>query len=211
MASLTSMHPAIRVNIPEVASLTLNRLFLEVARDFCKRTRAWKQDLAAFDSVATKATYALTLPVDTQLVDVLSVQYNAKALGKKTKPQLQRADNQWRTRAGTPIDFTREGISSITLYRVPASIVVGGIQAYVALRPALTATAVDDELYDEYSDVFNDGVLARLYAMPRKPWSSQALAGYHHRMYEDACDNATSASTDERMTGVIRRTAYGGY
>lgn len=212
MAAVTDLIPGIQINAPEATSLTIKRLIIEVVRDFCKVTKYWRQDLATVSLAADTATYALTLPADTELVDIKSVSYlNNADLTKKTIHQLRKIDPQYRTTNGTPRHVTRTGVDTIRVYPVPSAAAANVLTPYVALRPTLAATTIDDTIIDDHEETIRHGVLGRLFSLPRKAWTDNALAGFHLAAYENMRDTAAGEADDDRMTGVVRKMKYGGY
>jgi len=58
--------------------------------------------------------------------------------------------------------------------------------------------------------VLVNGTLARLYFLPRKPWTDLNLGNYHRTLFELGMNTAKGKATDEHQKGVPRTVKYGG-
>lgn len=82
---------------------------------------------------------------------------------------------------------------------------VKGLGVWVALKPLLTATTVENFIYEDYMDVISDGARARLFSMINQPWASAEAALFYKSRYEAFRDKAAGKA----RTGLTRTTTGG--
>lgn len=78
-------------------------------------------------------------------------------------------------------DFTITMPGLVTDRNQPTALRTG--QALLALKPVNFSVIFPPELFSTWFETILDGTLARLYAMPAKPWSSPQLATFHGKRY----------------------------
>ena len=212
MAAVSDLLTSLQAAAPEAPQLTLKRVLLETAREFCLYTKAWRTTLAPIDVAADTPEYVLTLPAGTKLVDVMSAVFNdERVLVARTQRQLDERDPKWRSRTGTPRNITRVDTATVWLHPYPATAFTGGLRTRVALMPTLQATTLDDTLVDEHRDALEAGAIARLLLMPRREWSEKTTGAYHQQRFEEMKAEARVRAAAEHQGNVPRRVRYGGY
>lgn len=193
MSALAEYHDLLLPELPGCTIAMVNLHLRETARDFCRRTSAWRQDLAAVNTVGGQADYPLTLPAESQLVRVTDLTVHGRRLWRSV--ELDKADaGAQQPKYGItepPFDLD-DNLSEITLHadEVPGESVVGGLQASAVLTPTTTATALPDFLLGQYSEAMRHGTLARLMLMPKKPWTDRVLAGVYEGLWQEALNFA---------------------
>lgn len=211
MAAIEDLYPGVLASAPTVPELLLDRAIRDTARDFCKRTRYLRTQLDAIDVVADTATYDLTLPTDTALVDIIAVTYDGSELTPKTIEQLRRDDADWETATGSPNYYFRSGVSSIQLVGIPQADNAGSLVVRVALMPTFAAATIDDVLVEDHHEELVNGALFRLLRIPNKGWTDRGMSDYYGTLYESKIGEATHVADSDRTMNVRRRVRYGGY
>lgn len=154
--------------------------------DFCQRAKAWQAE-HTITFVADTPDYALTLPANTVLVDVVKCLYNADGLPivPKSEAQLDAQYAGWRQwKASRPSFYYLPDLSTIRLVAMPSQAEANAVTAKLAVKPIQAATEFDTELYDQYADALAAGAMARLMLMPQQQWTNPKLAAIHGGMYE---------------------------
>lgn len=211
MAAIETLYPGVLASAPSVPEVLLDRALLETARDFCRRTRYLRTQLDPISLVADTSSYALTLPTDTALVDIIGVTLNGSELTPKTVEQLRRADPDWEAATGTPDYYFREGSADIRLVGTPQADDADALVVRVALMPTLSAATIDDVLTDDHGEELVNGALFRLLKIPGKAWTDKGAADYYGALYESRIGEATHVADADRTMNVRRRVRYGGY
>ena len=214
MAAISSLVPDVRVEIPEIPGFVAERQLLRALREFAEATRTWRVNIQV-STTAAAATVDLTasLPAATELVDIISVK-NISG-GAPPEPRtfawLDKNVSDWRT--DTALDakwFVLDGNNTIRLVPTPSTTVANQYDVRIAVKPSLTATTIDDVVANKYDELLVHGALARLYAIPRKPWTDLNLGQYHLILFQGGIPAARTEAAEEFQTGVPRRVKYGG-
>ncbi len=214
MANFDDLLPDVQVEIPEVPAFAARRALIRAAREFCQETRAWR---VSFDlsTVATQALYVLSsdTPSDTELVDIISVKNSAggEPLVPRTFRWLDKNVTDWRSETAADATwYVMELLDTVRFVYTPSETETDKYHMRVSVKPLLTALTLDDRLVGKYSEALIHGGLARLYRIPRKPWSDGDLATYHEAMFRAEFASARTEAAEEFQTGVPRSTKYGG-
>lgn len=211
MATVDSLLPRVTVHAYNAPVNFVRQAIIDSTREFCTKTRYWREDLTAMDTVVDQSVYTPTLPADSEVVDFPDVFYSTKRrLTPKTPRQMDVVNNQWRTQTGEPYYYLRDGVASVKLAYIPQEVIVGAIQINAALQPALVATTIDDKILQDYSEAILHGALYRILRVPGKAWSDLNTANYYDALYREKIDEAVSRAADNRTKGVGRTVKYGG-
>lgn len=136
-------------------------IVLQTARtmidEFCRRTDAWQEALAAMDYAADTLDYALSPAASASVHRILLV--------KLDDTELQ------------PYTYTLEDGNTLRFASAPASSdSAGGLVVIVSLRPTLDCTELTQAFMERWYDTFCSGVKWRMMAMPRRSWSNPEMA-----------------------------------
>jgi hypothetical protein len=163
----------------------------DVVIEFCKRTKALRVDADAFYTIIGVTSYTLSPPVDTQIIDVLSLKYNNnRQILPTMREELDRANPNWETLEGSPNAFLSTRPGEIVLDRIPLEAII--VKPFVAVKPSQSSLGVEDFIFEEFKADIKNGVLAFLFAQPNKAYSNPALAAYYSQLFERNVWTATS-------------------
>lgn len=209
MTALTALRTQIIAKIPEANDLLIDRTLIEVAREFCEYTRAWRTYVAVTVNADT-LNVVLTPPTDGEMVDIVTCERNGEDILKRTHEQIKALIPKWRTAAGEPKYVTIGDELNELLFSPVTQTELTDVEARIAWKPALSATTLADKLVSKYSDELVNGALGRLFLDPDVPWGDNARAAYYTELYDDQKDHAKVKVTAGDMTGVVRNIRYGG-
>lgn len=186
--SVNSFRPLIEREVRGAPTFTVKDAILRACRQFCEETFVWKEYLDDMPAIANIRTYDLDPPANTRVVTILSMRYKDRDLTPKTIDQLVQERHNWQDLKSTQArHWVQENPESFTLVPYPSESEFGGIQQIrVALKPTMSATAVGSILYEDYDEAIAAGALARLQAVPGKPWSDPKRAMEHEANFSDA-------------------------
>jgi hypothetical protein len=215
VAAIADVIPDIRVHIPEIPSFVAQREILRSAREFCEKTRTWRQsfDLSTLADVATYDLISQAGLTNVELVDVVSIKNTegGEPLKAKTFAWLDRELSDWRSETAEHASwFVLESNNTLRLVYTPASATTDKYHVRMAVKPLLTSDALSDVIENKYDEFIIHGALSRLYFIPRKPWSDARLGAYHREQFELSWPGARADAANEFQTGVIRKIRYGG-
>jgi len=214
MADFSNLVPDIQVEIPETPTFVAERQIIRAARELCEEARVWRVNFD-ISTVANIATVSLVsgMPEDTELVDVISIKHEegGEPLTATTYARMDKDYTDWRSDTDlNATQFVLEANNVIRLYPTPSDTVIDNYHVRVAVKPLLTTAVIDNRTLNKYSELLISGALARMYAIPRKPWTDLKLAGFHRGIFYGSFAAARAEATDEFQTGVARKVQYGG-
>lgn len=88
-----------------------------------------------------------------------------------------------------------------------ATLAVNGLHVWAVLKPLITATTVEDFLYNDFLEDIANGARYRLFEMPGTKWANGEYAGYYKAKYEQAVNKAANRKLKgltKANTGGIR-------
>lgn len=210
MANLSALRNRIISQIPAANDVMIDRVLIEVIREFCKYTRAWRTTVTE-TVTANTLEVTLTPPTDAEFVDVVKASLDGYPLTKKTHTQLDEIEPRWRTDVSSP-SYVTEGDELNEILAVPQSGTTRTdlLVVRVAWKPTLLATTINDRLLSQYSEEIINGTLHKMFAMPGVPWADGPRSAFYGTLYTDQRDDAKTMATAGGQTGVVRKVKYGG-
>lgn len=186
--------------VPEQMAIDSARLAII---EFCRRTHVWR-DTIEMSVITDKSLYEPQVGCAAQVVGVVGVSISGREIDPITEQELDNHSQRWRSDSGTPIRWLMDSPTTIRLYKTPDTTIANGMEVRAAVVPKRTDTEVDDFLINLYSEELADGALARLLAMPDKPWSNGKRAAVHRADFEVAIDQCLlqvrKSFTDKSLT-----------
>ena len=149
---------------------TVDAALIDAARDFCTKTKCWKQTEPASVSPGFSRGY-FDLPAGSEIVQIKRVTVNGKDYDIKDASDVP---DDWE--ANPPDDCTlyHDTQSEYLLFPAPTS--ADAIVFTLILQPTYAGTGVDDETHALYAEAIAAGARAKLQRMPRQDWSDMAQA-----------------------------------
>lgn len=207
--------PSILVDVPGCPDVAVEREVRNSAIEFCRRSLAWRKQLAPISVVALTNTYALAAPIAGSRVikvhDVILTSTNGDVSNLvSTTPQiLDASDPRWRT-VSSNINtnwFTQDEPDSIILAGMPQ--INGTLTILAAFAPTLVSTGFDGWIGEQYFEAIIHGAKAKLLAVPLKPWSSPVLSMWHVGKFDTAISEArVEAASAYQSDAPIRTMGY---
>lgn len=180
MATLQDFYPWVQLDCPGVPSPVMDDAILKGAREFCKLTHAIEYDLA-LTTVAAQGDYTLTLPADTEVLDIRYVKRGASDF---LSPQTQDFIDAQGTNTGNPSMFTVLEELPLELRLFPTPVSVETLTVKLVLMPTTTATDVDDRLLVWYQEGVTNYAKYYLMIQPAKPWTNAESAAFSFRQFD---------------------------
>ncbi|BBM03775.1 hypothetical protein [Microbulbifer sp. GL-2] len=176
LASIDTFFPGILVNVPDVPEPLIRHQLLLVLQDFCEHSCYWREPLADVFTIDGITSYFLEGPGNTDIVKVLEVKdAQGTDLTLRSGP-LSGEQWWWQSQPGV----------------LEVSTNIGGqfLKVSAAVKPAVGATKVSRRIIIDYRTAIEQGTLARLYNMPKKPWSEPHLYQLAQGQYISQRDQA---------------------
>lgn len=185
--TFASMVPDLSAHLPGCPNITIERSVRKIATDLCNRGKVWKVELAPITLVVSTYAYIPASPVAyAEVFDYVSghttIGGTKRDLVWNTVDQVTRSYPQWPLNtAGTPQLITSKVLKEYQVCPVPDA--AGTMTLTVHLRPTMTATDWDADVYAEHHRAIFHGVLHDLMAMPGRPWTNGQGSGYHGKQW----------------------------
>lgn len=158
---------------------------------FCEDTRIWQVDHIPVDAVAGKKTYLFSPPPNTKVVRIERVWFQKKEVDPVTEPELKVLYTHWPSVTDSePRYFFQEGLEDMRLVGFPSVDVAQAIEMKASIKPARSATGIEQSIWERYGEGIAAGALQTLFSTPDKPWSSPQQAGFFETVWTDAKDHA---------------------
>ena len=169
------------------------------AIEFLAHTKAWQAELAPIACNGVLTLFQLVLPADSAVekllaVDVTDTYGNISGAGVKTALYGARLVRQG---SRDLIAYTADR-AKLTL--LPVQPTGSTFVATVALKPAMDADTLPDEVFEQYGAAIAKGALSSLLAIKDKPWTDTSLA----RLNFVEFNNAKSVTAREVERGFAR-------
>lgn len=184
MKSWSAFHPLLAVLAPSAPVPLLDSVLREAAIELCTRTKAYTVALDEDVTEAGEAACQLSLPNNTQCIEVLDARCDGLSIFPVTRTEMLALP----AKSGKPTTYTQVSPDVLTLYPTPDA--AYPYTCHVALAPAMTSTGIEDWLYSRFYRAIADGASARL-MLPGFEWSNGELSGYYAGRFEDAISKAT--------------------
>lgn len=211
MADLADVLTEVFIQIPDVPYVVATHYARQAAINFCEQTSYWRSDIT-ITTVAAQSSYTsadYTVPTDAVLSEVFDGTVDETGIVKiKTPGQLTQLNYNWRNETGTPAYVLRtDSQNTLRLVGTPTSVQTVLLPA--AWKPTQTATTVGDDVFNDFHEALAWGTLARLLAMPKKPWSDVSFATMNLGLFNDAIIEA-KRRVENAFVQAKRQVVYGG-
>lgn len=173
------------------------------AIEFFSYTKAWQSELAPIVADGVKTAFPLTLPADSAVEKLLTVEVT-DANGNKSEPGVKTplyGARLARQNAPDLIAFMTAGRAILNVQpKRPAG---ETIVATVALKPSMAALTMPDDLFEQFGMDIAKGALSSLLAIKDKPWTDTSLARLMYVEFNNA--KAVTSRQVERGFAISQR------
>lgn len=178
------------------------RALRESADAFCRQSGAW-EDRQDFFVAANLNEFTLQIPAYGRLLSldgVKRVLYNGQPLLPAPSSALDEGSVNWETETAEDARYwLREGVRNIRIVPTPKFTGTKTLKVVLALRPTRTATELDDQLVDHWSEAIICGAKAWLYGRRGASWYD---ANESYRFEEDFKDGVLRAKVYVAKSGT---------
>ena len=164
--------------------------------EFCERSKVYAVDLDPESAVANEGEYTLSLPTNTDLVEIRTVLFNGVPITPKTPQFLEEKYGDWLSKTGTPDHVTQRDTENYLLVPAPSAAATDAIKVKVAIKPGAAAAGVENWIFSQWRLALAAGAKSRMMLMGDVPWSNPNLAAVHLATFEDAVHKATNQASN---------------
>ena len=198
MKPLSVFYSRILPYLPGCSEPLVDQVLVSAAIDFCESSLALRQNLDSFRTVVGISQYDLDPPTANHDIDrVMSVAVD----GKELSPGLFEAiRNDLPTANAKPRGFYTDRTDNVlTLKLSPPPDGRYPVVVNVNLRPAMTATQLDDDLFNMWAEPIVAMAVARAMQIPDQPFTNFARA---QQLLDSAARQTNSARIDGNYGSV---------
>jgi hypothetical protein len=175
MKALSAFYSRILPHLPGCPEPVVDQMLLTSAIEFCEKSQVLRQNLDPFSTVADIGEYDLDSPSAQLIISrVLGVTADGIPLVgdmAESFPRYLPVDS------GIPSSFYVDRTDSQFVLRLlPTPDDVYRLVTTVALRPAMTATQLEDDLYNRWVEPVVSGAIYRAMLLPDQPFTNYARA-----------------------------------
>jgi len=174
-------------------------------RRLCFKTLCWFKTLDKISIVAGTQGYALS-STDGDIISVNTVKYKQDGLDDDRFTQVSPTTEiykdtnslgGWNFVTGQiPNEYyISNGGTQINLLPIPTVASDEGLLVKVYIRPLLTATAIEDFIYNKYRDVIVNGAISKLLKENGTPWTNIEVGLLKEREFRSQCDDIIGENT----------------
>lgn len=180
--------------VPELTGAVALPLVLnairQAARDFCMRSFVWRVDQGPMAVAQNANEYDWEPPTNTEAVRPMQVWLEKRPLTPRTANELSEMFGDFMRAEGTPSYFVADRPDKLVIVPKPTGVYTTGITAKLAVMPSQAATGMETIYATRYRDAIGYGAKARLFRMPRKPWTDKQAASDYQAMFDAAVNTA---------------------
>lgn len=161
---------------------TMVRTYIDVARDFCQRTRWLRKTVTGISTVVDQVPYTITADTDNDFVGIFSLDLLESST--ETRQLVEQVASFWDPDASSDIPERFEYVPTGTFKLDPPPSAVYSLVVVAFMRPKKASQSIDAGLADECYQALEHGVLATLKAIKGMPWSDPVGAANEAYTYE---------------------------
>ena len=198
MKPLSVFYPRILPYLPGCSEPLVDQVLVSAAIDFSEKSLALRQNLDSFRTVIGIDQYDLDAPTTNHDIDrVMSVSVDGRELGAGLFETIR---NDLPTANAKPRGFYTDRTDNVlTLKLSPPPDGRYPVIVNVNLRPAMTATQLDDDLFNMWAEPIVAMALARAMQIPDQPFTNFARA---QQLLDSAARQTNSARIDGNYGSV---------
>lgn len=205
MRPLEDFFPAILRYAPQAPEPLVESLLRETARDFCQRTRCWREK-QTIETIGDENEISCT-PPDADIFEIEEAWFDGRKLDRVSFSDVP-AD-QWpvypasSAAGGVPSSITQLTPNTFTL--IPAG--AGSLCVSIFFQPSHDAENLPDVLFDQFMSVIAKGTAAALLLLPAQLFTNPALASVLLGEFNSAADRNFSFNRRGQQRAATRSTA----
>jgi hypothetical protein len=203
-------YPYIQPHLPGCPELTIEKYLQEAAAEFCAQSGVWRYDIDKDYTSRNTAEYDIEVPTNAVLEDILVLYIN----GQPTKRVSDRHYDLPSTISnGRPMSYSLYIDSQVRFYPTPDG--KYEFEGVAVIKPSLSASGVEDFIYESYGRHIACGAIYRLAMIPGKEWSNPELGVYYKTEFYNHIAQARGRDTRRvnltaKLVGFDRATARRG-
>jgi hypothetical protein len=188
MAVLWSkFYPYIQPYLPGCPEVVVESHLQEAAADFCMRSEVWRFDIEPDFTSKSTTDYSVDTPKNAILENMLSLYLDGTKISAVTDRHFDRPSTAATAR---PNRYSIYQDTQIRFFPTPDQ--KYKFEGTGVLKPSLSATGVEDWIFETHGRCISYGAIALLAQIPGKEWSNPDLASFYHAKFAKGATDAKS-------------------
>jgi hypothetical protein len=189
-----SFYPYVQPHVPGCPEIVMESHLQEAAAEFCMLSEVWRFDIDPDFTSRNTADYEIDVPTNAILENILVLNLNGLPLKRVSdKYYTPLLDQDGKPVSGLPMYYMNLDDASIRLFPTPDKKYTFNGRA--VLKPKLSATGIEDFLFETHGRCIAYGAIARLAAIPAKEWTNPELANYYRAKFVEDTSKARGRDT----------------
>lgn len=180
-------YPYIQPYIPGCPEIVMEAHLQEAAAEFCAKSEVWRFDVEQDFTSKGESDYEVDVPTGAILENILTFYLDGSALRSVSDRHYDLPSTQPRSR---PMYYSIYQDASVRLYPTPDQ--QYKFEGVAVLKPSLSATGVEDYIFETHGRCISYGAIAKLAIIPGKEWSNPELSSYYQNKFYKEADIAKS-------------------
>jgi hypothetical protein len=202
--------PYVQPHVPGCPEIIIQTHLQEAAAEYIARSELWRFDIDSDFTSKNTSDYEIDVPTDAVLENILTLFVNGTPVNRVTDRHFHISNT---ADTSAPTSFSIYQDSQIRFFPTPDRKYT--FEGVGVLKPSLSATGVEDFIFETHGRSIACGAIWRLTIIPGKEWSNPELAMYYKTEFYKHMDAAKGRDTRRvnlRMAsvGFDRATARGG-
>lgn len=185
-----SFFPYVQPHVPGCPEIVITAHLQEAAADFCERSEVWRFDIEKDFTSKNTSDYEIDVPTGAVLANVLNLYVDTLPIKRVSDRHFDLPQNFTTSR---PTYYSLYQDSQIRFYPTPDSKYT--FDGTGVLKPSLTATGVEDFIFENHGRTIACGALGKLAIIPNKEWTNPELASYYTAKFFKETDEANQRDT----------------
>ena len=202
--------PYVQPHVPGCPEIIIQTHLQEAAAEYIARSELWRFDIDSDFTSKNTSDYEIDVPTGAVLENILTLFVNGTPANRVTDRHFHvsnTADNS------APTSFSIYQDNQIRFFPTPDRKYT--FEGVGVLKPSLSATGVEDFIFETHGRSIACGAIWRLTIIPGKEWSNPELAMYYKNEFYTHMDAAKGRDTRRvnlriASVGFDRATARGG-
>jgi glucosamine 6-phosphate synthetase-like amidotransferase/phosphosugar isomerase protein len=178
--------------------MVIDRAVLDAARDFCRRTDAWRVTSTA-SLIADKTKYEVQVPDKADVVRILNVKVNGDYLRSAGEVFNHNpfSESWGSASSGYRFSHSTDWPNLVELIEAPKEYVKKGIEIDASVTPQFDANEIDDALFQKWYEPIVMKAKHLLFIQPGTSWANGELGSYYFQLYSKAVAQSESQGRKE--------------
>jgi len=199
----STFFPYLQPYLPGCPEVVMTDHLREAAARFCARSEVWRFDIESDLTYANEADYDLDVPSLSVVENILKLYLDGSPLPRVTDRHYFLSPNVSTSR---PTAFAIYRDTQLRFYPTPDASYA--FQGTGVLKPSLTATGVEDFIYETHGRCIAYGALGQILLIPQKEWTDLAAGSAYVAMFYKEADDAKGRDLRRAANVFIRQRPF---